>query len=221
MIIVPELKTVVLLVPRTGSGSLYRALLKTYPKAFMLYRHMEADGVPIGYNAWPKVGVVRDPIDRLWSYYKFCKTFGSTKNFGGSDVKLQTPNIIGRHDAFEAQIRESVNRSFEDWLLNNHTPFAYEPNQSDLIGHPIVSQLHYMPENRKSQWVYLRPDLGTEIYKFWEIDKLAARLGIELEHHNATSKLDPRPYLTVEALEHINRHFAWDLETTHRARAAA
>ena len=73
MILIPEIETIVILVPRTGSGSLKRAILKTYSKAHVLYRHMEADGVPHGYDRWRRVGVARNPLDRLWSLYKFCK----------------------------------------------------------------------------------------------------------------------------------------------------
>ena len=49
MILIPEIEAVVILVPRTGSGSLYRAVLDRYPKALMPYRHMEADGVYMRY----------------------------------------------------------------------------------------------------------------------------------------------------------------------------
>lgn len=71
MILIPNLKVVLILVPRTGSGSLKRAVLNQYPDALLLYRHMEADGVPQGYDRWQKVGVLRNPQDRLWSLYKF------------------------------------------------------------------------------------------------------------------------------------------------------
>ena len=61
MLLIPEIETVVVLVPRTGSGTLRRAIVQAYPKAMLIYRHMEADGVPAGYDRWSKVGVVRDP----------------------------------------------------------------------------------------------------------------------------------------------------------------
>jgi hypothetical protein len=45
VILIPEIETIVLLVPRTGSGSLRKAIAAKYPKSVLLYRHMEADGV--------------------------------------------------------------------------------------------------------------------------------------------------------------------------------
>lgn len=50
MILIPELETVVILVPRTGSGSLRRAIAEAYPSSMLVYRHMEADGIPAGYD---------------------------------------------------------------------------------------------------------------------------------------------------------------------------
>jgi hypothetical protein len=43
MILIPEIETVLILVPRTGTGSLRRAVLQRYPRAMLIYRHMEAD----------------------------------------------------------------------------------------------------------------------------------------------------------------------------------
>ena len=76
MILIPEIETVVILVPRTGTTSLIKAIKERYPEAIRLYRHMEADGIPAGYDAWDKVGVARDPVERLWSLYKYLQTFG-------------------------------------------------------------------------------------------------------------------------------------------------
>jgi hypothetical protein len=78
VIILPSIETVVVLVPRTGSGSLKRAILDRYQDAMPIYRHMEADGVPAGYDRWRRVGVCRHPVDRLWSLYKFCQSGGGS-----------------------------------------------------------------------------------------------------------------------------------------------
>ena len=72
MIIIPEAEAVVILTPRAGSTALKRMLLnRDYPQAFSPYRHMEADGVPAGYEHYQKFGVVRKPLARLWSVYCF------------------------------------------------------------------------------------------------------------------------------------------------------
>lgn len=194
MIIVPELQAVIILVPRTGSAALKRALLATYPQAMLLYRHMEADGVPHGYDRWPKVGVVRHPVDRLWSLYKFLRRFG-----GGHDP------------AYIAAMRACVEAPFCDWLVHNETVFT-SPYDRGLRGRYFApfTVRHPIPETVKSQWDYLRPDLGTAIYQYDDLADLARQIGVTLERHNATTD-EPPPALTPAAEEHVRRVFAWDL----------
>jgi hypothetical protein len=204
VLIIPELETVVILVPRTGSGSLKNAVLARYPKAFSPYRHMEADGVPHGYDRWRRIGVVRHPVERLWSLYKFLRDFG------------------GRYEpAYIAAMRASVGRPFSDWVLNNQVVFS---NPYDSAGEgrfwPQYAVLHSLPENRKSQFVYLRPDLGTEVRQFSEVTSLAADLGVALPSINVT-KPDPVPDLSPEATHFVARCFRWDFAATKTATALA
>lgn len=110
MILVPEIETVVILVPRTGTTALKNALLGKYPKALLLYRHMEADGVPRGYDRWRKVGVLRDPVARLWSLYKFLREM------------RQEPNW---HPGFAARMNASATAPFDQWLVENETVFTH------------------------------------------------------------------------------------------------
>lgn len=193
MILVPELETVVILVPRTGSGSLRRAIARAYPRSILLYRHMEADGVPPGYDRWRKVGVLRDPLDRLWSLYKFLKQFG------------------GDHDqAYIESMRASVRDPFDIWLRSNQTVFT-SPYDSAGYGRffPQYTVRHPVPENWKSQFVYLRPDLGTEVIGYSDLDVLAARLKVELPRENVTTR-ETSPPLSGETRNHLNRVFKWD-----------
>lgn len=196
MILIPEIETVVLLVPRTASGTLKRAILSTYPKAVMLYRHMEADGVPTGYDRWRKVGIVRDPVARLWSLYKFCKGQGAR----------------GLYPAYAERLARTVERPFSEWLVNNDVVFTdpYDSNGS-LRFFPQYNVKHALPENRKSQFLTLRPDLGTEIFRFDQLAVFADRVGVRLsEQHNRTAA-DPVPVLTEEAQAHVRAFFAWDI----------
>lgn len=196
MILIPELQRVLILVPRTGSGSLRRAIMAKYPKAMLVYRHMEADGVPAGYDYWPKVGVVRHPVDRLWSLYKFLKDFD------------------GEHDpAYINAMRESVGMSFSEWILGNQTVFTSPYDRAGLGRYwPQYTVRHPLPENAKSQFVYLRPDLGTEIVLFNNLARLHEALGVEVERtHNATSS-EPAPPLTPQADAYVRRVFAWDFQ---------
>ncbi len=205
MLIIPEIETVVVLVPRTGSGTLRRAIVARYPKSMLIYRHMEACGVPAGYDRWPKVGVVRDPVERLWSLYKF------------------TANFSGDHDpAFIESMRQSAARPFDDWLLHNQTVFT-QPYDSANRGRywPQFTVRHPLPENRKSQFVYLRPDLGTQVFRYDEVGALAARLGVTLvDRQNATAPSSPPP-LSADGRDYIERAMAWDIEATRAAKKAA
>lgn len=196
MILIPELETVVVLVPRTGSGSLRKTIAATYPRSMLIYRHMEADGVPHGYDRWQKVGVVRNPLDRLWSLYKFLKQFSGSQ-----------------HDpAYVSAMRSSVDMPFSTWLVNNQTVFT-SPYDAAGLGRffPVHTVRHPIPETRKSQFMYLRPDLGTVIYRFDRMKELADRLKIDMDlHHENRSFGVPLPDLTGAAIEHIWRWFSWD-----------
>lgn len=193
MILIPEIETVVILVPRTGSGSLRRAIAAAYPRSMLLYRHMEADGVPQGYDRWRKVGVVRHPTERLWSLYKFLQEFD------------------GQHDpAYIASMRASVRMPFSDWILNNQTPFTTPYDSADLGRFwPGYAVRHSLPENRKSQFMYLRPDLGTKVFPFANLAGFGDYLGVDLDRHNATVDYAV-PILTPEAEAHMHRCFRWD-----------
>lgn len=208
MILIPEIKTVVILTPRTGTRALKRAIAATYPASMLIYRHMEADGVPQGYDRWRKVGVVRDPVDRLWSLYKYLKAFGLS--------------FCQEHDeAYTAAQRQSVERPFEDWLLHNERVFT-SPYDSAGLGRFFAPYTvrHPLPENRKSQFVYLRPDLGTEVWPYHRIDELHRWLGVEPGRENGTDVSAP-PALSPSALDYVERWFGWDLLASVQERAAA
>lgn len=199
MILIPEIETVVILTPRTGSGSLRRAIADRHPKSMLVYRHMEADGVPIGYDHWRRVGVVRHPVERLWSLYKFLRTFD------------------GDHDpAYIAAMRASVEAPFNEWIVSNQVTFTSPYDRAGLGRFfPAYTVRHPMPENFKSQWHYLRPDLGTTVYRFDEQHRLRDLLDLPRggDRHNTTNSLSP-PALNVAAMDHVCRFFRWDLDQT-------
>lgn len=200
MLIVPELQKVFILVPRTGSGTLYREMKRVYPKAMLLYRHMEADGCPRGYDRWERIGFVRHPLMRLWSLYHFMRVF-----VGGAQVQ---------HSADVLRILNQVDRPFDDWLLNNTEPWTIP---YDLSGQndfwPVLERTHPAPETRLSQWSYLRPDLGTKVLKFQNLQKHMAEWGLDpTALANATSKSRPPVTVNDDIVEHLNRFCKWDIE---------
>lgn len=194
MIIIPELQTVLILVPRTGTGTLKRAVAQRWPKSMLLYRHMEADGVPMGYDRYRRLGVVRDPIARLWSLYNFLR----------SEEFLEGP----QSDARKARLFRSVSIPFEDWLLYNREVFC-GPHREDGGYNPHFTVRNPLPENCKSQFLYLRPDLGTELWEFRDLPALAASLGLSLGLFNATASGTP-PALSAEACAYAEKTFAWE-----------
>lgn len=203
MIIIPELETVVILPPRTGSKALRNALLATHHQAFMPYRHMEADGIPHGYDQWRKVGICRHPVDRLWSLYRYMKVMGEGREPDGKGK--WEPGYV------KAQA-EAADRPFDEWIIHNRTPFTTPYAQLDGRFYPGFCVLHAIPENRKSQRVYLRPDLGTEVWGYRNAAKLHRELGVQPDHINA-APTELMPGLSDEAMDHIDRFFDWDLES--------
>lgn len=197
MILIPEIETVLILVPRAGSTALKNAVLKKYPKAMLLYRHMEADGVPHGYDRWRRVGVCRNPLARLWSLYKFFR-----------DMK-QEPNWV---EGYAERMNKSAAMPFEEWVLNNTTVFTdpYLAGRGFPGFWPKYAVMHSIPETRKSQFLYLRPDLGVEVFPYYKIDFLADSLKIDLEYENA-SKSDKQPSVPSDVADHIHTYFGWDL----------
>lgn len=198
MILIPELETVVILTPRTGTRSLKNAIAQRYPQSTLLYRHMEADGVPHGYDRWRKVGVVRHPVARLWSLYKYLERFGL--------------DWCADHDAtYTADMRASVAAPFEEWLLRNELVFTSPYDRAGLGRfYPAYACRHPLPENRKSQFVYLRPDLGTQVFPFHRVADLFASLDVTPGRSNGTH-CEPWPALSRAAIEYVERWFAWDL----------
>ena len=180
MILVPEIETIVLLVPRTGSTSLLRAVMSRYSKAKHLFHHMEADGVPQECAHWRKVGVVRHPIDRLWSFFK---------------------HFYSDHGV-----------SFNEWLAMSHDVLMQRP---EFHLHRMFRLRHAIPENRKSQWYYIRPDLGTVHYSYKDLCLLHRDL--DITDHVPPERLnasDPTsvPELTPDARHIIKTLHGWDME---------
>jgi hypothetical protein len=200
MMMVPEMKTVFILVPRTGSGTLYRELQRVYPRSMLLYRHMEADGCPRGYDRWRRVGFVRHPLMRLWSLYNFMRNFA-----GGAQVQG------GAASADAARVRGQTEKPFEEWLTTNENPWTVP---YDLSGQgdywPVLSRINGAPENRLSQFDYLRPDLGTTVLKF---ENLAEHM-VEWGLNPAVRKNhidNPPPSASRRISDHLSRFCAWDI----------
>lgn len=198
MLIIPELQTVVILVPRTGTNYIKKAVAERYPQSTLLYRHMEADGVPFGYDHYHRVGVVRDPIDRLWSLYKYLR-----------DYNLDACAPYKR--AYMRSLQAStVALPFATWLHVNNMPIA-TPFGSEGGYHPQSAVMHILPEPVKSQYIYLRPDLGTEVIRYPDIGELLRRLDIPDKRTHVTSDV-PVPELSEQDMLRLRCNLMWDFK---------
>lgn len=202
MIIVPKLKKVVILVPRTGSGSLYRAIMCRYPDAMMLYRHMEAGGAPLGYDKWDIVGVVRHPLERLWSLYKYTK------------LNVKKPTRYKIHPSIMENLKRSVSMSFNDYLMYN--TFKYPVPDVCIVSNepePFRKTIYHRAENELSQKSYFDTGLrcnNTTLYHYeTDLPKLAEDLDILMEHENKTSDV-PMPTLSEAAINYAKQTFDWE-----------
>ena len=171
MIIIPEIETVYIRIPKTASKSMTKAIRAKYPRAFEPYRHMEITGVPQGYERWCSVTVMRDPAHRMESLYKFCRNVKDKASYGLGWAAVQ---------------REAASAPFSSWFINNQVPFC-SPRDSFGNWNPFWQIRYEVGENLKSQSLYVNDK--TEIYAFEHLDKCAARLGIELPErkHNESS----------------------------------
>jgi hypothetical protein len=196
MIIVPEKEIVLITPPRTGSTTISDQILAKYPLAFRPYRHMEADGTPFGYDRWRRVGVFREPVARLWSVYHYCKTMVNS----GRGTQTWRDNML-----------RSVEVPFEEWLVDNTLLFA---DPFDSVGaryFPRYAVRHGIPENKKSLFHYLRPDLGTEVVTLAEAMTI---FGLDIDAKANGSGCPPAPYMSElgrEAHQHMRAFHGWDL----------
>lgn len=195
MLIIPEIETVVITPPRCGSTSVRNAVLKNYPKAMSLYRHMEADGVPHGYDRWSRICLVRRPLDRLWSVYKY----------------MQQVETSGT-EYWRERMHRASRVPFYEWILHNNEVFT-EPYSREAahVHYPYYHVLHRIPENRKSLYIYARPDLGTRMASLHHPHVIEDMLGIKMPRVNRTKPV-LMPEVSDVVYEHIRQWFAWDMQ---------
>ena len=197
MIVIPEIKKIIICTPKAGSTSIIQCVLDKYPESTLIHRHMEADNVPKPFKNWDKIGIFREPIDRLWSLYNFLFDF-------------RTPSTIGWEHHIKALKNSVRDKSFNEWIVTNDYPFT---QPVDIKGNTSIlySVKHLLPENKKSQFLYLRPDLGTKIIHYDEIFKLEKILGITMPKLNQTNYLKNKESLSEDTIKHLEKYLIWDM----------
>lgn len=190
MFIIPELKKVVIVPPRTASTSLRNAVRDKYPKAMILYRHGEWGLVPSGYETYTPVYVLRHPVERLHSLWRYM----------GAVDKERCPNAPAE---WLKRVREDADRPFKDWLLYSEELFNDGDNSPDGAHYHTLFKC---PAARKSAAQFLCEAKNVEIVRFGEYDDYVQKLGVsKLPWVNSAPDKD-RPVVDEEMTEFL---FKW------------
>lgn len=194
MIIIPEIETVVLQPPRTGSSTVKDEILERYPKAFALYRHMEYAGLPMGYGLWRVVCQVREPCARMESLFKY----------------MRAPELRGDTDPmWLAEVKKATSRGFKHWLLEDGYVFANPTPSAGKAYRPRYQVAFPWREQVKSQGLWAAQ--ATHLLHYESLGESAADLlGIQIKvRRGATS---PETFIWDNEMgTHMRRWHSWDL----------
>lgn len=100
---------------------------------------------------------------------------------------------------------------FEEWLVENSMVITDSLEGGGARYFPHCAVRHRLPENRKSLFQYLRPDLGTEILTLRRVMSL---LGFNPALRVNGSDCPQAPWyedLSGPARSHLETFFSWDL----------
>lgn len=193
MLIIPEIETVVLQPPRTGTTSLRDAVLKKYPQSFLLYRHMEADGIPFGYTHWRRVCQIRHPYQRLQSMYLYMK-----------NPKIKERTCL----EWVSRMQTASDKSFDLWLedLEHFT----SPGIPGKNMRPRDCVVWAGPDQKKSQRLWAE---GADEFIHTENIETDAKyhLDVDVEHVNKSIGNKTEMPWTGPAWCFINKYHGWDL----------
>lgn len=187
MLIIPELKKVVIMPPRSGSTALKKQLLSTYPQAISLYRHgedMMRQYAPWDVSSYTTTYILRNPVDRLVSLWRYMQDCSVERN---PRAPLSWIN----------RVNADASRPFSHWLHTSTELF------NESTAHPMYKSpesyycTHFqVPAARKSAREFLYGAENIEIVRFGVRDDYWYLLGIEFpERANAST---PR-YVHVSA----------------------
>lgn len=171
MLIIPELNTVVITPPRTGSTALRNAVLSKYKSAFSPYRHMERDGIPFAYRDCDVLCTFRRPVSRMKSLHRYM----------GEVSRARNPHA----PRFWIDRLRARDPDFATWLVHSTEVFSDPYNdRGDLVPH--YSTMRPVPITRKPIADYARPDLGP--LRTGGVNNIARHLGVSVSVENRTMR---------------------------------
>lgn len=197
MIIIPQIKKIIITPPRCGSTSIWTAVKEKYPESIRLYRHMEASQIPFGYEDYDVHCIVRKPLERMISIYKFMVLFEGTSH--------TTEEFIGL-------IRRESAPGFHNWLMYCNVPI-FGSERASIEKKPFYKTSVSMPENRKSQMFYAN---GAEIVLFDRMEYFFRGIGIsELPVINGFIDSVLEEEINKDITDHAS-DIRWCIKTFHK-----
>lgn len=197
MIVIPELKKVVIMPPRSGSTSLKKTLLEVYKQAYCPHRHGEAI-MAFQYieGDWTFVYCLRDPVARLKSLWRYMQNVSPQRNPNAPPWWIREQNI-------------DADKPFSDWVFESKSKFSSPDHEGDTY-HAVAWQ---MPAAHKSATQYLRGIVSypLQVLRAYNENDLAAVLhvvGVPRINSSTPSKWDDS--VTADALSAIKMHHHMD-----------
>jgi hypothetical protein len=144
MLIIPELRKVVIMPPRSGSKALKKTVLEVYKHASCPHRHGEVAmfnrNAPVSYGYdWTFVYCLRNPVDRLKSLWRYMQNVNPQRNPAAPPWWIREQNL-------------DADRPFSDWVMQSTSKFSSPDNDQDTY-HAVAFQ---MPDVHKSATQYLK-----------------------------------------------------------------
>jgi hypothetical protein len=205
MLVIPELKKVVIMPPRSGSTALKAAVLDKYPLATCPHRHGEAvmfsrrmaqSHLELTAQEYSFVYCLRDPVERLKSLWRYMQNVSRTRNPTAPAWWIRVQN-------------RDADRPFSDWVMHSTSAFSSPDNEQDTY-HAVAFQ---MPAAHKSATQYLK-GIGNrplQVLRCYNETDLTNILHIETVPHinqSTPSKWDDS--VTDEALASIRMYHHFD-----------
>lgn len=130
MIIIPEKELIFIHVPRTGGTSLGNAIQSVFLDSFQVggTKHFSWSSIYEGYPKYKGFGFIRNPYNRMVSFYQFMKNnmghlefTNSFERFLQEFSKVQSP----LHDRFSSLLQKSYFKDKNHKIPSNITIFQY------------------------------------------------------------------------------------------------
>lgn len=206
MLVIPDLKKVVIMPPRTGSTALKKLVMEVYPATVCPHRHGEVLMFNEGGRHVRQFGhrpyeysfvyMLRDPVERMKSLWRYMQNVNPQRNPAAPEWWIRQQN-------------QDADKPFSDWVMQSTSLFSapYDANDDYYCCAIQVPAVH------KSAAQYLR-GLGNrklEVIRAYNEDDMidVLQIGGMSNINNSTPSIWDDT-VTPEALASIKMHHAVD-----------